>query len=179
MLPFKDGETLSRLYHLNSEPWLNAEAYNDPFPGHRIRPPDRPDDVIVLPRTDSPTPLRSLLQRRGSCRRYAAREMPLSTLASLLETSLGGGQIRPAAGGVTLPSRPFPSAGGLYPLDYRLVVTNVGGIRDGLYRYDVVQHRLEPQLARATRADLDACFLAQQFLQDANVLLLLCATFAR
>ena len=27
MLPFEDGTSLSLLYHLNSEPWGNIEAY--------------------------------------------------------------------------------------------------------------------------------------------------------
>jgi hypothetical protein len=29
MIPFEDPTTLSLLYHLNSEPWLNTQAYND------------------------------------------------------------------------------------------------------------------------------------------------------
>ena len=27
IIPLEDGETLSRLFHLNSEPWSNVEAY--------------------------------------------------------------------------------------------------------------------------------------------------------
>ena len=39
MIPLDDPMSLSLLFHLNSEPWLNDEAYRDAAPTHEMKQP--------------------------------------------------------------------------------------------------------------------------------------------
>ncbi|MDG5815623.1 SagB/ThcOx family dehydrogenase [Chitinispirillales bacterium ANBcel5] len=55
-----------------------------------------------------------------------------------------------AAGGKTVDgisgaTRAYPSAGGLYPLDFFIVVKNVDGLQRDIYRYNWKDHSITPQ----------------------------------
>jgi hypothetical protein len=59
MIPVDDAETLSRLFHLNSEPWLNEEAYRgSPFHQEYKNHPDA-TARIFLPDPSFQPPLNS------------------------------------------------------------------------------------------------------------------------
>ncbi|MDA0183985.1 SagB/ThcOx family dehydrogenase [Solirubrobacter phytolaccae] len=172
-LPIDDTTTLSLLYHLNSEPWLNDAAY-ELEAGHAplLDPGERP--LVPLPAA-SDSALVALQRGRRSCREFRAAELPLATLASLLA---GGQGVLEHTEHDSL-RRATPSAGGLFPLEAHLFVHDVTGLAEGLYRYDALGHALleldhEPVPPRLA----DALF-AYPLITDANVVVVLVARFAR
>ncbi|SIN80955.1 SagB/ThcOx family dehydrogenase [Salinivibrio sp. ES.052] len=92
---------------------------------------------VTLPapdQQDSDSLVHCILSRR-SIREYADDALPLSVLSQLLWSAQGvtGAHQQKAT----------PSAGGLYPLHIRLVVSRVTGLAAGLYDYHSDSHLLE------------------------------------
>src|SRR5262249_2218738 len=88
MIPLNDAETLSRLFHLNSEPWSNAEAYREAqdyevdykqLPGSRRINLPEPEDSALL----------KLLRTRTSCREYRLARLPLGAFSTILKCAYG------------------------------------------------------------------------------------------
>jgi SagB-type dehydrogenase family enzyme len=162
MLPEDDFQSLSLLYHLNSEPWPTP---SDEAVGRR--PPargDRADAAVIQLAPPTDTPFGALLTRRRSIRQYADRPMARATLATLLANTTR-----------------TPSAGGLSPLALYVATRAVVDVPDGVHYYD--SHRralasLRPPLA-AGLSEWVPAFLAQSFVAQANVLLFLAAVFER
>lgn len=101
-------------------------------------------DVVELPAvaaTESIGDLAAALARRTSTRAFAARPIPLATLARVLALSARN---RGAAIADRV-TRPYPSAGGRHPLELYPVVRagGVDGLVAGIYRYRPDAHRLE------------------------------------
>jgi SagB-type dehydrogenase family enzyme len=179
MIPADDPTTLSILYHINSEPWDNSEAY-EAARDYEVEYKDMGGarEVIMLP-APSETPLRRLLQARESCREYTPSPMPAQVLSNIL--ACGYGIIRTAhldsIGHIYL--RTTPSAGGLFPLEIYALARRVEGIVDGLYHYDVRRHRLEFLRAGGWFPELDHTLLMAPLIRGANLILFLSAVFAR
>src|SRR4051812_38837604 len=116
MLPVDDATTLSLLFHLNSEPWLNDEAYQDGAP--TVRPDELPDPLatVELPAV-APGTIDRLAAERRSCRRYERCRLPLTTVAGLLASGYGIVDTVPGVDGARLLRQTVPSAGGLFPLE--------------------------------------------------------------
>src|SRR5271165_4977216 len=178
MLPFEDFTSLALFYHLNSEPWLNTEAYTEPYEVQYKELTDR-GEPLPLPQPDRESGLLSLLKARHSCRRYQARTMPLAQLATLLAGAYGTTRVSQLAEGVNAYSRAVPSAGGLFPLEVYAAIHQVEGVENGIYHYNVRGHCLEPLQVRAGLHQLGSFLLAQYFLENANVLILLSGVFQR
>src|SRR5437763_6533838 len=127
--------SLSMLFHLNSEPWLNDEAYRS---GAQDLPEAEPVEVldeVALP--DGPsTAFGETLAQRRSCRLYTPEPLPLAHLAAVLRAAYG------RLPGPERFRRVVPSAGGLYPLELYAFVRRVTGLEDGLYHYDAPTHTL-------------------------------------
>jgi SagB-type dehydrogenase family enzyme len=172
MLTSDNAHDLALLFHLNSEPWMNAAAFQAP-PGELPRSPGT-EAAVSLPPVAS-TPLTALLGERRSCRRYLAGEMPLASLAAVLQAGYGTGPLVRGADGRRVTARPAPSAGGYYPLSLFAVTSAVAGLSDGLHRYDPWQHALRTMRTGPVRTEADACLLAPQFAIGANALLFLAA----
>src|SRR5580698_7104927 len=126
MLPFEDPSTLSLLYHLNSEPWLNTEAYQGSAYEVEYRTVARPESALALPVAPT-SPLQTLLQERCSCRRFQSRTMPLATVAALLAAAYGLGRTARFPDQTSYLCRNVPSAGGLYPLEIFVLIQRVEG----------------------------------------------------
>ena len=179
MLSIDDATTLPLLYHLNSEPWLNLEAYADSSCEVQYKEMAAEGASIALPYTQSASPLRTLLHARWSCRQYQQRLMPLETVAWLLEGAYGITRLTYYQSNQAFCARTVPSAGGLYPLEIYAAARHVTGIADGLYHYNILHHRLEPLAAGALSQEIGAYLMAQYFLENANLVLFLSAVFAR
>jgi SagB-type dehydrogenase family enzyme len=172
MLKGDNAHDLALLYQLNSEPWLNLAVLREP-PGEIARRLAS-GTAVPLP-IAAPSSLSSLLDRRRSHRRYLKTEIPIAALAAVLRAGYGAGGLFRSADGRQVCARPVPSAGGYYPLSLFAVTTAVIGLPDGLHRYDPWQHELLTLRSGPARTEADACLLAPQFLEGANVLLFLAA----
>jgi SagB-type dehydrogenase family enzyme len=96
---------------------------------------------------------------------------------SLEETS----QILWAAQGITHPAgyRTAPSAGALYPLEIVLIAGNVASLATGIHRYDPRAHALDAGANGDRRAAIAGAALAQGWIADAAVVLVVAAVEER
>jgi SagB-type dehydrogenase family enzyme len=178
MIRFEDPTSLSALFHLNSEPWLNDEAYQSAAAAQEFKQPEQ-----VLAETALPAPsqgfLSELLRQRCSCRAYALETLPLSALGDLLAAAYGAVALDEVSNRMKLLRRSVPSAGGLFPLEVYAFLRRTEGLEDGLYHYNVVGHSL--QLMR--RGDLfplmEPVFYTYPFILHANLVVCLAAVFRR
>ena len=88
MIPFDDPTTLSLLFHLNSEPWLNDEAYRSNSQDASEGPALSILAEVALPEP-RPTSLDQLIGERRSWRAYDPSPMTLADVASLLRAAYG------------------------------------------------------------------------------------------
>lgn len=81
------------------------------------------------------------LKNRRSVRKFSGTPISVEELSFLLLYSSG---IVDSGPGPDESKRPYPSAGARYPLEiYPLVINEGGGIKEGLYHYNVKEHCLE------------------------------------
>jgi SagB-type dehydrogenase family enzyme len=126
-----------------------------------------PDDFRGLYTEDAIT-------RRRSVRDYSGQLMTLVELSRLLYY-MGG--INAERWGYKL--RAAPSAGALYPIEVYLVIHRVEGLKPGLYHYAVQNHALELLRTGDLRGETVRHGLMQEFLGQANLVLVLTAIFQR
>jgi SagB-type dehydrogenase family enzyme len=179
MLPVEDGTTLPLLYHLNSEPWMNLEAYADHPYEVEFKREQGIAEPVALPPPDSGNRLCELLLKRRSCRKFAAKPLPLTALGTLLRGAYGLTNTTILPSGFRFHSRSTPSAGGLYPLELYLITRQVEGIANAVHHYEVATSLLRPVKNEPAPEELVRLLLAQQFLENANVIILLSAVFRR
>jgi SagB-type dehydrogenase family enzyme len=179
MIPVDDASTLSLLYHINSEPWDNTEAYQA-AKDYEVEYKEMlgAGDALKLP-APSATPLMRLLQVRESCRDYRLRPMPAQLLSNILASAYGITRTQRLDGIGSIYLRTTPSAGGLFPLEIYALAREVEGAVDGLYHYNVRRHGLELLKAGGWFAGLDHALLMAPLVQGANLILFLSAVFAR
>ena len=178
MLRTDDASTLPLLFHLNSEPWLNLDAYGDPSHEMRFKSV-APDAERVRLATPDETPLRRLIRARRSCRTFADQPIPLASLAGILADTYGVTGLTDGPEGRPMYTRPVPSAGALYPLEIYVATQSVEGIGDGLHHYHALDHALEPVKAGPVMKQLGGLLLGQYYLATANVAVILTAVFER
>jgi SagB-type dehydrogenase family enzyme len=178
MIPLEDPTTLSLLFHLNSEPWLNDEAYQGSVMNQELKVPEGAVAEVSLPRPAQST-LTDLLGHRRSYRDFAQLEMPLAHASELL--AAGYGAVAPPRMGNQTPflRRTVPSAGGLFPLELYLFSQRVEGLDDGLYHYDVVAHSLQQLRSENLFGTLEPMFYAYPFMKNANIVIAMAAVFMR
>jgi SagB-type dehydrogenase family enzyme len=178
MLPFEDSTSLSALYHLNSEPWMNLEAYNSAV--YSVEYKEFPDacETVPLPEPET-TPLQQIVRARFSCREYTQDVMPLETLATVLVTSYGIVRTGRIQGGAQAFFRTTPSAGGLFPLELYVSTQRVSGLKDGLYHFAVGKRKLELLKTASLSSEAQGALLIDPFVREANVVVFLSAVFER
>ena len=126
-----------------------------------------PDDFRGLYTEDA-------IQRRRSVRDYSGQLMTREELSRLLYYT---GGINAERWGLKL--RSAPSAGALYPIEVYLAVHRVDGLKPGLYHYAVRDHTLELLQAGDLQGEIVRHGLMQEFLGQANVVLVFTAIFQR
>ena len=82
MIRSQDPTTLSELFHLNSEPWLNEDAYRAAPYHQEFKQLQSVGPRVALPPTPD-TALSKLVRDRKSVRGYVRRSMPLDLLSAL------------------------------------------------------------------------------------------------
>lgn len=119
---------------------------------------------LPSPRHTGELSVEEAIFRRRSIRSFPDEPLTLQEVSQLL-WSAGGKTID----GVTGATRAFPSAGGVYPFEIYLVVGNVTGLADGIYRFGWREHSLEMIREGDFREVLMAASLRQSFVQQAPV----------
>jgi SagB-type dehydrogenase family enzyme len=178
MLEFEDSTSLALLFHLNSEPWLNLQAY--------AASAEVPFKQVASHKTSFPLPfpvecdtVARTIRKRRSCRAFAPEPIALQTVSTLLAHAYGTFESTTLPDSNLALARPGPSAGGLYPLDLYAIVLRVDGIPDGVYHYQPLYHRLEPMGQPPSAEQTADLLLAQPFIADANLVIFLAAEFKR
>jgi SagB-type dehydrogenase family enzyme len=178
LLDADDSRSLALLYHLNSEPWLNPEGYDDESYEIDFKRMAADRDSIALPRSDVGA-LGELIARRTSCRLYEPRPLALEDLSAILAGTYGLTRVVALPSGLESPARAVPSAGALYPLELYLLLEQVESLEDGLYHYNVLEHGLEPIQLSVGREAVARYFLAAPLLENANAVVVMSAVFDR
>ena len=175
MLPFEDGTSLSLIYHLNSEPWGNIEAYQSVSYEVEYKQVTPSSPPLALP-TPAESDMTRIAARRWSCRAYEPKPLPLSTLGALLWGSYGITRTDAGLlGGALALMRPVPSAGGLFPLEVYVATQRVQGLPDGLYHYNVRNHAMEPISDGPVFKSMEPHLFMFQAIEHANVIVFLAA----
>ncbi len=171
-----DTTGLSRLFHLNSGPWINENPVpNAPF--QQRTKSDLHAPRIALPSTQ-PGVVDQLAQARRSQRAFADTPMSLTTCAGLLRSAYAALGPTTASGNKVL-RRPVPSAGALYPLEVYALVRNVTGLAAGIYHYDAIGDDLEVLGGDTWQASGPETFLTWDCVATAPLIVCLGAEFAR
>lgn len=178
MIRSDDESSLALLYHLNSEPWLNLEAYATSSVGGAFRPFPS-GDVVQLPPPETESALHRAISQRRSCRKFADEPLDLPVASSLLRFSYGTTRSILLTDGQTATLRPVPSAGGLYPLELYFNAYSVTGMSDGIYRYYPLHHLAEKLAAVPSEEKLSEALMAQYFIAHANLVVFMVASFDR
>jgi SagB-type dehydrogenase family enzyme len=131
--------------------------------GEKIRLPE--------PRYDSKTSVEQALLKRRSVKEYKDRPLTLSDVSQLLWAAQG---ITDAETGF----RTAPSAGALYPLEVYVVVGNVGGVKEGAYKYAPQGHQLLKVREGNVRDEL-AAVLGQTWVGKAAVVIVFFGVYER
>ncbi|MEN4007519.1 MAG: SagB/ThcOx family dehydrogenase [Methanobacteriaceae archaeon] len=132
------------------------------------------EKIIELPEPihESNTSIEEALLRRRSIREY--KDVPLT----LAEVS----QLLWAAQGITAPAwggRTAPSAGATYPLETYVVIGNVEGIAEGVYRYIPHEHELVKVRGGDIRDELAVAALGQAWVREGAISIVFSAVYER
>jgi SagB-type dehydrogenase family enzyme len=143
-----------RLFHVASRGGRDAIAlggtyrFTDRFPSPPAIKPPMSTESIALPRPDAASVaarsdrLAAIMDRRRSLRSYAAEPMSLDELSEFLFRVARITQVFPG-GAQELMSRPFPSGGSIYEIEFYLAVGACRDLTPGLYYYRGFEHALE------------------------------------
>jgi SagB-type dehydrogenase family enzyme len=179
MIPLKDPTTLSMLFHLNSEPWLNNEAYRNAVYIPEFKDLGEPLARISLPAAPE-SPLVKLIKKRRSTRAFLPKAMPVDCISALAASAYGIQEtVEAQDGSPQFSRRSVPSAGGMFPLEFYFFVQRIEGLANGLYHYDVRAHGLELIEQRDLFGDLESVFYTYPFIREANVVMAIAAVFKR
>jgi len=174
-----DFRSLSLLFHINSEPWLNLDAYDSEGYEVRTKQITGTGPGVPLPKIGRPDGLSQLLQQRSSCRSYRSHPLDLKRLAEILAGSYGPTRVVRFPNGLEMEARATPSAGGLFPLELYVVCRRIDDLPDGLYHYNLLHHQLIPLRPDVGPESISEFLLAAPFIDHANAVVFLGAVFDR
>ena len=175
---------IARLFHEHSSyvRGRSERRHDDPDlaeapPPFRIYPGN---ERYALPGRDFQleTPLGQLLRSRKSTRVFERRPLESEVLGRLLHASFGVRAYRDLDG-ERVAARPFPSAGGQYPLEVYVATQAVAGLPDGSYHYSVREHELVARRSGLIHPALADIAIHQEMVLAANVVIIITAVFER
>ncbi len=175
-LPY--GGDVGAIYHQWSKPRLlsvlGAVAdWGSRPPGYKEYP-QVARIALPVPQAFAGIPTEECIRRRRSVRDYTAQPIALHELSRLIYLT---GGVTGERWGHKL--RAAPSAGALYPIEIYPVIHWVEGLAPGLYHYAVREHALERLREGDLRAAIVRLGLMQEFLGQANLVLVFTAIFQR
>jgi SagB-type dehydrogenase family enzyme len=114
------------------------------------------------PRMKGKVSVERAIYEREAVRDFRNTPVRLSDLSQILWAA-GGGTID----GITGPTRAYPSAGGVYPLDIYVVAGDVTGLSPGVYRYLWRSNELENLRTGDMRSRLAKACMGQDMMAEA------------
>jgi SagB-type dehydrogenase family enzyme len=177
MIPIDDPTALSRLFHVNSEPWLNETAYRgsgyvQEFKEHR----EAPRTALPPPR---PSRIAGVAAQRTSVRAFLPVSMSTAEVSTLLHAAYGVVEVAALEGGGAFLRRSVPSAGGLYPLELYPMLRRVEGVAEGVHHFDARGAGLELVRPGEWGAAAAEVFYTWPFVAEANLIVCFAAVFDR
>ncbi len=144
-------------------------------------------DLTELAKSDPP--LSAVMEQRCSIREFGREPMTIEQLGEFLfrvarvrqkyEMAL---QTPQGVVETEMTSRPYPSGGALYPLEFYLLIRKCRGIDAGVYHYDALEHQLIPVSDLSPSAEevlLHANYSTGVGRGDVQVLIVMTARFRR
>jgi len=130
-------------------------------------------EMITLPspRIESTASLEHTISMRRSLRDFSPESLSIEQLSQLLWAGQGitdGEELRAA-----------PSAGALYPMELRVLVQRVKGLKPGLYVYKAEAHALEAQRVPDAGYPLGDAAYGQDWMEEAPIVIFITATPSR
>ena len=107
----------------------------------------------------------NIINSRRSIRKFSGKTISYDELSYLLNVSCG---LRYLGKSINDSRRPYPSAGGRYPLEIYPVILNCKGIKNGLYHYNVRENSLEVLLEQNLRNWLGIAFGKEEWLKNSK-----------
>ncbi len=175
---------IARVYHEHSKlvRGSSGRRHDDPDladapPPFRIHPGD---ERYALPGRDFEldASLGQLLRDRKSTRLFEPTAIESQVAGRLLHASFGVRAYH-ETGGEAVAERPFPSAGGQYPLEVYVATRSVTDIPDGLYHYSVREHELVALHRDLTHSQLADVAIHRETVEAANIVVIITAVFDR
>jgi oxazoline/thiazoline dehydrogenase len=125
-------------------------------------------------------PFTSVLEQRRSLREHSAEPISSGQLGEFLYRTARVTEVFQSYG-MEFIKRPFPSGGGLYEIEFYLVVNRCEGVKSSLYRYDGQTHCLEhiSDPSSDTKAMLVDAMRSSGCRNEPHVLIVLSARFLR
>lgn len=134
-----------------------------------------------LPQSGERSPLRELLARRRTVRRFGGA-LDVDLLATLLRWVWGAHGTVGLTGADTGLRRTSPSGGSFHPIEVYPLVRDVAGLEPGLYHYLGGEHALELVCgfdSEGARSFLDGALAGQWFFAESPVAFVMTARFGR
>lgn len=122
------------------------------------------------------TTLSEVLLERKSERNFSGKSVDMARLGALLFYSAG---IIPGEKQWNSTRRFYPSAGARYPLEIYLSTSNVKGLENGLYHYNVRQHSLDVLWQKRNLNKTISRLTNQDWVGRSNVIVLITSVFQR
>lgn len=120
--------------------------------------------------------INTLLRNRRSVRKYTREPMSLIDLSYLLYSSCG---LIHNDGNYDNTRRPYPSAGGRYPLEVYPLILNASGLKKGLYHYNIRDNVIELLLQENLSSWISRTFGRQDWILRSSVLIIITCVLDR
>lgn len=136
---------------------------------------------IFLPRSETPSDatFQDVLRGRRTRRIFSDAAVPLAAFARTLEGTFGPTLFIDAGVFGVLPFHTYANAGARSEVEAYVTVSNVEGVDNGLYHYNLIEHSLEHLSDPLTRDELDFAAYQQPMVTDAAAVIFLTSVVAR
>ena len=118
--------------------------------------------------------LRDLLSKRKSYRKFSGKPIRPDQLSEILYYSAG--LVRESEGKF---HRPYPSAGGKYPIEIYPLVLSGSDLEPGLYHYSPTEHALDILLPSLDKKEVSSIWMSQRWFRKSSIILIMTAVYRR
>ncbi|MBL7073533.1 MAG: SagB/ThcOx family dehydrogenase [Candidatus Omnitrophica bacterium] len=134
------------------------------------------ESVVKLfqPRYEGSVSVEEAIMERRSVRDFARAPLTMKEISQILWAS-GGATLD----GITGPTRAYPSAGAIYPLEIYLIAGDVTGLEPGIYRYDWKSHSLVLHKEGDFRDILARAASNQRMIQEAPATIVVASSYKK